>query len=79
MFLRNYLTQMQRAVAEGVPIRGYFLWSLMDNFEWIFGYGKRFGLYRVDFETRAARAETQCGVLSRRGGKECDRGVRRCL
>ena len=53
MFLRNYLTQMQRAIAEGVPIRGYFLWSLMDNFEWIFGYGKRFGLYRVDFETQA--------------------------
>jgi len=53
MFLRNYLTQMQRAIAEGVPIRGYFLWSLMDNFEWIFGYSKRFGLYRVDFETQA--------------------------
>jgi beta-glucosidase len=53
MFLRNYLTQMQRAVAEGVPIRGYFLWSLMDNFEWIFGLNKRFGLYRVDFETQA--------------------------
>jgi beta-glucosidase len=53
MFLRNYLTQMQRAIAEGVPIRGYFLWSLMDNFEWIFGLGKRFGLYRVDFETQA--------------------------
>lgn len=53
MFLRNYLTQMQRAIAEGVPVRGYFLWSLMDNFEWIFGYGKRFGLYRVDFETQA--------------------------
>ncbi|WP_063694681.1 GH1 family beta-glucosidase [Bradyrhizobium stylosanthis] len=53
MFLRNYLTQMQRAISEGVPIRGYFLWSLMDNFEWIFGYSKRFGLYRVDFETQA--------------------------
>ncbi|QOG16312.1 GH1 family beta-glucosidase [Bradyrhizobium sp. SEMIA] len=53
MFLRNYLTQMQRAISEGVPIRGYFLWSLMDNFEWIFGYGKRFGVYRVDFETQA--------------------------
>ena len=36
MFLRNYLTQLQRATAEGVPVRGYFLWSLMDNFEWIF-------------------------------------------
>jgi beta-glucosidase len=52
-FLRNYLTQLQRATSEGVPVRGYFLWSLMDNFEWIFGYEKRFGLYRVDFETQA--------------------------
>ena len=52
MFLRNYLIQLQRAIAEGVPVRGYFLWSLMDNFEWIFGFEKRFGLYRVDFETQ---------------------------
>src|SRR5712672_1247551 len=52
MFLRNYLTQLQRATAEGVPVRGYFLWSLMDNFEWIFGFEQRFGLYHVDFETQ---------------------------
>jgi beta-glucosidase len=52
-FLRNYLTQLQRATAEGVPIKGYFLWSLMDNFEWIFGYEKRFGVYHVDFQTQA--------------------------
>jgi beta-glucosidase len=51
MYLRNYLTQLQRATAEGVPVRGYFLWSLMDNFEWIYGFDKRFGLYRVDFDT----------------------------
>jgi beta-glucosidase len=51
MFLRNYLVQLQRAIAEGAPVRGYFLWSLMDNFEWIFGFEKRFGLYRVDFQT----------------------------
>src|SRR5260221_11596834 len=53
MSLRNYVAQLQRAAAEGVPVRGYFLWSLMDNFEWIFGFEKRFGLYRVDFETQA--------------------------
>jgi beta-glucosidase len=52
-FLRNYLTQLQRATAEGVPVKGYFLWSLMDNFEWIFGYEKRFGVYHVDFQTQA--------------------------
>ncbi len=57
MFLRNYLAQLQRATAEGVPVRGYFLWSLMDNFEWIFGFEKRFGLYRVDFETQARVAK----------------------
>ena len=53
MFLRNYLTQLQRATSEGVPVRGYFLWSLMDNFEWIFGFEKRFGVYHVNFETQA--------------------------
>jgi beta-glucosidase len=52
MYLRNYLAQLQRATSEGVPVRGYFLWSLMDNFEWIYGYEKRFGLYRVDFNTQ---------------------------
>jgi beta-glucosidase len=52
MFLRNYLTHLQRATAEEYPVRGYFLWSLMDNFEWADGYGKRFGLYYVDFKTQ---------------------------
>src|SRR6185437_12093230 len=52
MYLRNYLMQLQRAIADGAPVRGYFLWSLMDNFEWIFGFEQRFGLYHVDFETQ---------------------------
>ena len=52
MFLRNYLTQLQRAVAEGVPVKGYFLWSLLDNYEWADGYEKRFGITYVDFKTQ---------------------------
>jgi len=52
MFLRNYLTQLQRAVAEGIPVKGYFLWSLLDNFEWADGYEKRFGITYVDFTTQ---------------------------
>ena len=52
MFLRSYLKNLHRAVEEGVPVRGYFLWSLMDNFEWGDGYNLRFGLYYVDFKTQ---------------------------
>ena len=52
MFLRNYLTQLQRGVSEGVPVKGYLLWSLLDNFEWADGYGKRFGITYVDFKTQ---------------------------
>jgi beta-glucosidase len=57
MYLRNYLMQLQRATAEGVPVQGYFLWSLMDNFEWGDGYTQRFGLYYVDFETKRRTAK----------------------
>ena len=52
MYLRNYLAELSRAAAEGVPIKGYFLWSLLDNFEWADGYGKRFGIVYVDFSTQ---------------------------
>jgi beta-glucosidase len=51
MYLRNNLTHLHRAVAEGYPVKGYFLWSLMDNFEWADGYTNRFGIHYVDYET----------------------------
>jgi beta-glucosidase len=52
MFLRGCLGQLQRATADGVPVDGYFLWSAQDNFEWSYGYGNRFGIVYVDFETQ---------------------------
>ena len=52
MYLRNYLTQLRRAIADGVPVKGYFLWSLLDNYEWADGYEKRFGVVYVDFKTQ---------------------------
>ena len=52
MYLRNYLGQLQRGIAEGVPVKGYFLWSLLDNFEWASGYSLRFGITYVDYQTQ---------------------------
>jgi beta-glucosidase len=50
-YLREHFIQVHRAIEAGVPLRGYFVWSLMDNFEWSHGYGQRFGLIHVDYET----------------------------
>jgi beta-glucosidase len=52
MFLRNHLAHLHRATAEGVPVKGYFHWSLMDNFEWSDGFANRFGLIFVDYKTQ---------------------------
>jgi len=57
MYLRNYLSQLQRAITDGVPVKGYFLWSLMDNFEWADGYTNRFGLHYVDYATQRRTAK----------------------
>jgi beta-glucosidase len=50
-YLREYLEGASRALAQGVPLRGYFAWSLFDNFEWAWGYWKRFGLVYIDYAT----------------------------
>ena len=44
---------MEQAIADGVDVRGYFIWSLLDNYEWGSGYGNRFGIVHVDFATQA--------------------------
>jgi beta-glucosidase len=48
-YINCYLLAMQRAINGGADVRGYFYWSLLDNFEWAFGYSKRFGLAYVDY------------------------------
>jgi beta-glucosidase len=51
-YLSNHIASVHRAVQAGVPVKAYFAWSLLDNFEWAFGYDKRFGMVYVDFETQ---------------------------
>ncbi|MEU8666903.1 GH1 family beta-glucosidase [Streptomyces anulatus] len=51
-YLEEHLAACARAVAKGAPLAGYFAWSLMDNFEWAYGYDKRFGLVHVDYATQ---------------------------
>ncbi|MFD9608651.1 GH1 family beta-glucosidase [Streptomyces sp. NPDC059083] len=50
-YVHAHLEAVHRAMADGVDVRGYFLWSLLDNFEWAYGYAKRFGAVRVDYDT----------------------------
>jgi len=51
-YLQNHIAQVHRAIEDGIPVMGYFHWSLMDNFEWALGYGPRFGLVYVDWKTQ---------------------------
>jgi beta-glucosidase len=51
-YLHEHLTAAHEALRDGVDLRGYFAWSLLDNFEWAYGYSKRFGIVHVDYTTQ---------------------------
>ncbi|WP_369826414.1 glycoside hydrolase family 1 protein [Subtercola sp. Z020] len=51
-YIRAHIDAVGRAIADGADVRGYFVWSLLDNFEWAWGYEKRFGIVRVDYQTQ---------------------------
>jgi beta-glucosidase len=51
--LDSHIAAVRRAVADAVDVRGYFVWSLLDNWEWAEGFSQRFGLVHVDFDTHA--------------------------
>jgi beta-glucosidase len=51
-YVRECLGELHRAIQDGVPVRGYFLWSIMDNFEWLDGFSKRLGICYTDFATQ---------------------------
>jgi beta-glucosidase len=52
-YLRDHFNASHRAMQDGVKLKGYQVWSLLDNFEWAYGYSKRFGIVHVDYQTQA--------------------------
>jgi beta-glucosidase len=69
-FLRRHLEAALDALERGIPLRGYFAWSLLDNFEWALGYGPRFGLVHVDYRTLERRVRDSgrfMGAVARSG------------
>ena len=63
-FLKRHLAAVNEAIKAGVDIRGYFLWSLMDNFEWAFGYERRFGIVHVDYVTQKRTIKRSAELVS---------------
>lgn len=64
-YYREHLLALAQACAEGVPVKGYFAWSLLDNFEWAHGYTKRFGVVHVDFQSQARTPKASARWLER--------------
>lgn len=64
-FMRTYLAELRRSISDGIPVKGYFAWSLLDNFEWCDGYSRRFGLVFVDFATQERIPKLSAGWYRR--------------
>jgi hypothetical protein len=63
-YLKSCIAAMHRAIAQGADVRGYFAWSFLDNYEWSYGYSKRFGLVWVDYETQERVPKSSAQFLS---------------
>jgi beta-glucosidase len=76
-YLVDHLAAVHQAIEAGVDVRGYFAWSLLDNFEWAYGYDKRFGIVRVDFDTQERTPKASAHVYSAvaRTGRLADGGT----
>ncbi len=78
-YFREHLRSLARACEDGVPMKGYFAWSFLDNFEWAQGYSKRFGLVHVDFETQVrtpkASAKWYSQVIAENGVFDSGEGI----
>ncbi|MFP3758065.1 family 1 glycosylhydrolase, partial [Cupriavidus sp. SIMBA_020] len=64
-FLKRHLGAVDTAIKAGVDVRGYFVWSLLDNFEWAFGYERRFGVVHVDYDTQKRTKKRSAELIAR--------------
>jgi len=64
-YLRRHLRALHGAIAQGCDVRGYMVWSLLDNFEWSFGFSRRFGIVHVDFATLQRTPKASARLYSR--------------
>ena len=71
-YLDRHVAAASEALSAGVPLTGYYVWSLLDNFEWSLGYGRRFGLVHVDFDSQRRTLRTARAGISGSSGERVD-------
>ncbi|MFW6230007.1 MAG: family 1 glycosylhydrolase, partial [Halanaerobium sp.] len=62
-YLKNHFLAAQKSIEDGLPLKGYYIWTLMDNFEWAYGYNKRFGVIYIDYENDRNRILKDSALL----------------